>query len=90
MKTKVRDHGGTATAALGVMLNFRLDQDTVEVEANYKVKLPDQVRHRTILWATPDNKLTRSNPRQQQLPFRDVNETPAFAKAPEAPETVTA
>jgi hypothetical protein len=26
-----------------------------------------------MFWATPENNLTRRNPRQADLPFRDVN-----------------
>ena len=88
MNQKVQDHGGVATAALGIALKFKLDSGAVEVEADFKAKLPEQQRHRTILWTTADNKLTKANPRQQQLPFRDVNKPATFAG--EGDESVSA
>lgn len=82
MHKDAEEHGGVPTAAIAIAVQFRLDSGAVEVKADIKTKLPDQKRRRTILWTTPDNRLTKANPRQQQLPFRDVNEKAAFADAP--------
>lgn len=79
MNAKVRDYGGTATAGLAIALKFKLDHGAVEVDADFRAKLPEQSRHRTILWTTGDNKLTKANPRQQALPFTDVNKKTEFA-----------
>lgn len=90
LNQKVTDHGGTATAGLAIALKFKLDHGAVEVDADFRAKLPEQARHRTILWTTADNKLTKANPRQQQLPFRDVNKETPFANSGEDDETVVA
>lgn len=90
LNQKVVDHGGVATAGLAIALKFKLDHGAVEVDADFRAKLPEQARHRTILWTTADNKLTKANPRQQQLPFRDVNKEQTFANSGEDDETVVA
>lgn len=90
MNQKVQDHGGIATAGLAIALKFKLDHGAVEIDADFRAKLPDQARHRTILWTTADNKLTKANPRQQQLPFRDVNEKQSFAEDDNDAEPATA
>ncbi len=47
----------------------------MELEADVKVKLPQPARGKTILFATPDNNLQRTDPRQQTLEgVRDVNQ----------------
>lgn len=44
----------------------------VVVTDDVKVKLPKQKRGATIFYATPENHLTRQDPRQQQLQLREV------------------
>ena len=74
------DHGGKPTASLTVKLGFKLDSHCVEVTVNATESLPKEARGKTIYWSTSGNMLTRSNPRQQELPFRDVSTTkPQFA-----------
>lgn len=70
---ELHQHGGKPKAALTLSLEFQLDGGVIEVKADTKVKLPKGGRAKSIFWATPDNNLTRRNPRQAELPgIRDV------------------
>ena len=73
LNNQVMEHGGSPTAALGLALTFKLENGAIDIHAEIKAKLPKEPRPRTICWTTPDNQLTRKNPKQQELPFRDVN-----------------
>jgi hypothetical protein len=62
-----------AKATFNLTLTLTLDGGgLVEVGSDYKVKLPKMPRARTLLYATPEGNLTRRNPRQPDLPLRDV------------------
>lgn len=63
--------GGKAKGEISLTLSFSLDGGMFEVTGKYAVKKPRQVRGRSIFWATPENWLTQSNPRQRDM-FRDV------------------
>jgi hypothetical protein len=65
--------GGIARGKLSVSFDFLIKGGVVEVTADYAVKAPKLARGRSIFWATPENNLTRRNPAQPDLPFRDVN-----------------
>ena len=69
----IRDVGGKPRAKLTLTLAFATDGGVFEIAADIKVATPTRARARSIFWATPDNYLSRLNPRQQQLPFRDVS-----------------
>jgi len=64
-----------ATGTLTIKFDFVLADGVVEVRADIASKTPKRPRGRSIFWATPENNLTRRNPRQPDLPFRDVNAT---------------
>lgn len=70
-----RNQGGKPKASLTLSLDFKLDGETTDVYADIKVAYPKRTRNRTILYINADNRLSQSNPRQQTLPFRDVNQT---------------
>lgn len=76
LNNAVMEHGGVHTAALGLALSFKIDSGMIEVRADVKTKLPKENRQRTVYWSTADNNLTRKNPKQQELPFRDVMADP--------------
>jgi hypothetical protein len=65
---------------LTVSFDFVLADGMVEVRADIVSKTPKRPRGRSIFWATPENNLTRRNPRQPDLPFRDVNSVPGPAR----------
>ena len=47
----------------------------MELETDVKLKLPQPTRGKTILFSTPDNNLSRQDPRQQTLDgVRDVSQ----------------
>lgn len=66
-----RDQGGKPSGSLSMDFKLTLDSGVVEVVADLKVKTPKSQRGKTIFWATPENHLTKRNPRQTEL-FRDV------------------
>jgi len=68
------DQGGSPKGALSITLGFKLDRGVIEVESAVKTTLPKRRRQRSIFYATADNNLTRRNPRQAELPLRDVNQ----------------
>ncbi|GEM_PF-1668603 len=47
--------------------------DVLTVESQVKTKLPEPDRGITIFYATDDNKLVRSDPKQPMLPLRVVD-----------------
>ena len=67
-----RDVGGKPRGRLSLDLSFQLDSGLVEITAEFKAVSPKAPRGKTIMWATPENFLTPRNPRQPDLPFRDV------------------
>lgn len=67
------NNGGKAAGLLTLKLGFACDGGVIEVKADYTVKLPKQRRAKSVFWATPENNLTRRNPRQAELPLRDVS-----------------
>jgi hypothetical protein len=73
LKLLAEASGGTYSAALSLNLSFKLDGGAIEVKAETKKTMPKARRSRTIYWATDDNSLTRKNPAQIDMPFRDVN-----------------
>ena len=69
-------------AAMTVKLAFKLDGQTIDVLGEFTTKLPKVKRERSTFWTTAANRLSRNNPKQQRLPFKDVTgERTADAKA---------
>jgi uncharacterized lipoprotein YbaY len=64
---------GKAAGKLDISFALKFDDGIVETIADFKVKAPKLARGRTIFWATHDNQLTKRNPAQPDLPFRDVS-----------------
>lgn len=79
LKIKLKPQGGSA--------------GQVELDTDVKTKLPQPVRGKTLMFATPNNNLQRENPRQQTLDGLRTADQEATAqselrKAPEeAPAT---
>lgn len=70
---RIRAGASKAKGTLTLTLSFTLDNhDVCEVDAALKTKLPQAERARSIFWVTPENHLSRFNPRQQSLPLHDV------------------
>jgi hypothetical protein len=58
---------------LSIALSIDAKSGTVDVDTDYKVKLPKKSRGRTVFWTTADNKLSMANPRQLTMELRDVS-----------------
>lgn len=67
-------HAGAKSpgAKLAINLAFKLDGQVIEVVGDFKTTLPKMKREKSVFWATARNRLTRNNPKQQRLPFRDI------------------
>jgi len=63
---------GKSSAKLAIKVNFKLEGGVIEVAADYTATLPKAPRGRSIFWATPENNLSRRDPRQSTLALRDV------------------
>lgn len=72
LQDSFRDQGGKPKARLDLSFDFRLDGGVIEVNCDLKVKKPRAQRSKSVFWSTPDNLLTRRNPKQQELPLRHV------------------
>ena len=59
-------------AAMTIKLAFKLDGQTIDVIGDFTTKLPKVKRERSTFWTTSANRLSRNNPKQQNLPFKDV------------------
>jgi len=66
--------GGTnkPKAGMTIKLAFQLDGQTIDVIGDFDVKTPKIKRERSVFWTTSKNRLSRNNPKQQNLPFKDV------------------
>lgn len=72
LTAQAREAGGKPKAKLTLSLVFKLDSGMVEVEANVTVAQPKPVMGKSIFWPTTDHQLSPENPRQHELPLRDV------------------
>lgn len=72
--------GGKPKGKLGITLEFKMDGGVVEIVSNFTQTLPKPGRQKSIMWATPDGKLTSSNPKQLSLGLREVSAPQAEAK----------
>jgi hypothetical protein len=69
---QARERGGKPKAKLALTLIFTLDSGMVEVTGDVKVTQPKPVLGKSIFWPTNDNQLSPENPRQLEMPLRDV------------------
>lgn len=74
-----RDVGGKPKGRIAIDIAFALDKGgMIEVTADFKLTAPKAVRGKSIFYATPENNLSRHNPRQTDM-FRDVSAGAAAA-----------
>jgi hypothetical protein len=64
---------GSITLTLKVAPASKGSTDVLMVESQVRTKLPEPERGISIFYATDDNRLVRSDPKQQQLPLRVVD-----------------
>lgn len=74
MRESAMANGGKASGTITLKLGFKIDRGAFVTTPDVSVKLPKRPPYPMSLhWSTPDGTLTRSDPRQQNLAFRDVN-----------------
>lgn len=73
LSNRIQDGAKAAKGKLVLSFDFSVADGVVEVRPKLEIKMPNQPRPRSIFWATPENNLTPQNPKQQNLPFRDVS-----------------
>lgn len=61
--------GGNPEGSLSLNLKFQMDGGMVMITPTIEHKLPKRPRQKTAYFLTRDNDLSRSDPRQQKLPF---------------------
>jgi hypothetical protein len=66
-----RDTSGKITITID--LKYDAKAQMFEILGDFKIKPPTEKRGKSVFWATPDNQLTRFNPRQQDMFLRDAN-----------------
>jgi hypothetical protein len=73
---------GSITLTIKVAPASKKSTDVLMVESQVKTKLPEPERGMTIFYATEDNHLVRSDPKQQMLPLRvvDIEQQPKQLK----------
>ena len=67
LRQRQRDYGGKPVASLSLEVSFKLDDGMIEVRTGVKVKVPKEVRGRTLLFPSANDLLTSRNPRQREL-----------------------
>lgn len=72
LKDYAATFGGKPKGKITLELNYRLDGEIMELTAATSSKMPPKPRQKTVFWTHEDDTLTRSNPKQQELPFRAV------------------
>lgn len=67
---------GAPKATLTITFEFQHASGHIQVSAKVKKSLPAAPRTKCVYYATEKNQLTRRDPKQHEMPFRDVNGAP--------------
>ena len=70
---RVAQSAGKAKGVLTLTLGFELEDGVVEVTGDVKIKEPKLPTGRAVFWLDESNHLVQQNPRQINLPIRDVS-----------------
>ncbi|MDR3438985.1 hypothetical protein [Telmatospirillum sp.] len=81
LQDHAHEHGGKPAGKITLTIDMKYADGVFDVQADYKITAPKTARRRTVLWATPDNNLSRANPHQQELPLRSVDTATGAVKA---------
>ena len=72
LSNRVIDRGGKQKGKLTLELDVTLENGMFRVDVNHpKAKMPVPAGQSAVFWATPENFLSESNPKQRDM-FRDV------------------
>lgn len=77
LENAATQRGGKAAGTFTLTLKLSLEGGIMEIAADIATKAPKPKRGRSIFYVTPENNLTRRDPRQPDLPLRDVSVAPA-------------
>jgi hypothetical protein len=64
---------GKAKGKITVTIDFAYDGDIFSIAGDFKAVKPKKHRPASVFWATPENNLSRQDPRQPDLPLRDIS-----------------
>lgn len=70
LSNRVLDVGGKQKGSIKIEVDVILDQGIIEINAGHKISMPID-KSKGMYWATANNNLTQSNPKQTDM-FRDV------------------
>jgi hypothetical protein len=71
LSNRVLDQGGKQKGKITLEIGVALDQGIIEIVASHKATMPKDAT-KSVYWATADNNLSQSNPKQTDM-FRDVS-----------------
>ena len=67
-------HGGKPAGEITISLKFKLDENVMDIVPEFKVKVPKVSRGRSIYFVTPENGLSRQDPRQIRMELDEARE----------------
>jgi len=73
--------GGKPKGTITLKLDIRLDGGTMDITPEVKIAMPKVARPKTVFYPTPENNLSRTNPRQRDMFLKDVSHNPAPTKS---------
>lgn len=76
-------HGGKANGEITIKLKFSLDEGMMEIRPDFTVKVPKVSRGRAIYFVTPENNLSRQDPKQIPMDL-DIARDKRFGNSPSA------
>lgn len=89
LSTHAAKYFRTATGSISLDLKFHVEQNgVVKIEASTNSKRPVAPRTGSLMWLDEDHRLTQKNPRQQELPLRDVSAPQQVDVGDETPREV--
>lgn len=74
MREHAFNNGGLSKGKVTITLDFRQEGTITEIKSAFKTVSPEPKRAKSVMWPTSGNRLSRTNPQQQQLfGIRDVS-----------------
>lgn len=73
--------GNRVKGVISLSFDIVREGDVVEVRGEYRAKPPKMPRGKSVFWVTDRHTLSKSNPKQMTMPFREVNAPAADVKA---------
>lgn len=67
MSDHAAEHDGKAEGEIAITIKLKLEAQMFELKPEVKTKAPKPKHSKTVFWATPQNLLTRTNPRQMDM-----------------------